>query len=250
MHKWLFMLIVCLPMASAIAQNESQPTGVKPWQAKPVDRAEVEAVINGNLFIPDQRREPVKEPPPGTSQAQADDHQPQIVAPPSRPEDPGKQYRLIGVSKRDGQWLAFIEHRGDGTIQRVALNEPVANGQVTAINIDSIEFQAQVEVVPEPSREPEAEAGTEPDAAAQPEAEPETRTELRSIWIGQDLTGADATGSFGSSIPNGFTPGPGPSSPDQTHPDAGPGDTDNNASNASPADILRQMRERRQREGQ
>lgn len=212
--------LVTLPALTVIAQDSDEPVvSVTAWSAGAVPADVVDTIINRNMFVPGQRRAPRIETPA----EHAEDARPDEPATPAdaerpqdRPEDPARRFRLIGSSFSTGQWIAFIEQTDTSEIHRVAVNTAVANGSVAAIDYDQIEF---------------AVGG-----------------ETRTVLIGRDLTGAEPL------TPNAAAPGadgPPPSSPATTPatthnaPDAAPSDAD-----ARRAEILRQLRERREQQSQ
>jgi len=218
---WLItVLLVTLPTFSVIAQDSTDlAVSVTAWSAGAVPADVVDTIINRNMFVPGQRRAPrIETPADNADDARSDESAPPSAEdrPQDRPEDPGRRFRLIGSSFSTGQWIAFIEQADTSDIHRVAVNTAVANGTVLAIDYDQIVFAV----------------------------EGETRT----VLIGRDLTGAEPL------TPAAAAPGaagPSPSSTATTPP------TTNNAPDAAPSDadarraeILRQLRERREQQSQ
>lgn len=214
MRAWFITgLLVTLSSLPVAAQDDTgATTEVTAWSARIIPSEVVDVIINRNLFVPDQRRAPRIETPT----QEADDAASDEPAPPVeiQPEDPGRRFRLIGSSFSTGRWIAFIEQIDTTDIHRVAVNDEIANGTVTTIDYNRIGYTAE--------------------------------GETRDILIGRDLTGAEpvmpATSYPGS---NGSTSSSTATTSSPNNSSAAPPDAD-----ARRAEILRQLRERRERENQ
>lgn len=221
MTKSLLILVILITALPAVAQNEAAPKQSTPaWTPHEVPAELMESVINGNLFVPNQRRVPRVEPPPGeeTDNQPADQtREPEVID----QDDPDRDYRLIGSSYTGGQWLAFIENSQTREIHRVAVDQSIASGKVSSIDYDRIEYAVN--------------------------------DETRAIQIGRDLTGAEPRASLESELSNLFAP---VTTTDQTPSPTGTTEstnapaTESATGDNSRAEILRRLRERRERESQ
>lgn len=217
--RFSVIMLLALPV---MAQDTPTPT-TPAWTARTVPKDLIDSVINGNLFVPNQRREPRVEPPPGnTEQETTSAPEPQrteIV-----PDDPDRDYRLIGTSQNGGQWLAFIENNQSQQIHRIAVDQPIASGRITHIDFNRIEYAVN--------------------------------DETRGIQIGRDLTGAAPIPTLESDLDNLFAPSTNteqainPSGADQASDTHTTGPVTDTAGESSRAEILRRLRERRERESQ
>ncbi len=235
MKRWL--IVFSMLVAATAAQAQAPSSGAEPWSARDVDDELVEAVVRGNLFAPEQRRAPRVETPAVEDEPDTEPER-TIVEQPPEPDDPGKGYRLVGISRHDGRWLAFIEESGSGLTHRIAPDQPIAAGVVAQIEVDRITYT------------PETEADTE------------VASEPRIILIGRDLTGAVPEPSLESAVTNLFVPESTAKVPSGSDSDTDasssaestnetpPTAPDPGSAEARRAELLRQMRERRERESQ
>jgi hypothetical protein len=216
MRVWFMTaVLVTLPTLAVVAQDSADTVVDKAkWSAREVPSEVVDTIISRNIFVPDQRRTPrVETPTIEDSGTTSDEPAIQIEA---QPEDPGRRFRLIGSSFSTGQWIAFIEQMDTDDIRRIAIDGEIANGTVSRIDYDRIEYTVD--------------------------------GEARDILIGRDLTGAEPVM---PTVAFPGTNGPAATPPTTTS-------TSNNGSPAAPssdadarrAEILRQLRERRERENQ
>lgn len=213
--RFITVSLIVMTSLPAIAQDSTDaPDSATKWSAKEVPSDLVDTIINRNMFVPDQRRAPRVETPP----EDVDDTQTEEAAPPVEvhPEDPDRRFRLIGASFVTDRWLAFIENLDDAQIHRVSIDGKIASGTITEIGYNRIEYAVD--------------------------------GETRTVLIGRDLTGAEPVmpapsypGASGATAPpSNVTPTNGNDAPT-----AAPSDAD-----ARRAEILRQLRERRERENQ
>ncbi len=206
-----------LLMLSASASAQEEKIDASAWTAKEVSKETMEKVINGNLFVPSQRRAPRVEPAPG----EAGQEQPeQQYEPQPEPEDPDRAYRFIGVSYTGERWLAFFENMQTREVFRVGEDETFASGKLGAISHDVVEYQVG--------------------------------DEQRNIQIGYDLTGALASRSYGSGMSGyyGSSDGYGSSTSERGSDNSTTSSNESSDTGSSTADILRRLRERRERESQ
>lgn len=92
-------------------------------------------IVERNMFLRDRRPPAVKPvtPPPAPATTEA--------APPPPPPPPEKQYVLVGVVFEDLTTArAYFEHVGEGTLVKIAPGEPLANGHVTEVQLNSVAF--------------------------------------------------------------------------------------------------------------
>jgi hypothetical protein len=225
MNKRLLPILLIITTLPALAQQDTTtPPSKTVWSARQVSAELVEAVINGNLFVPDQRREPRVQPPPGDSASdESQTYGPTDPPIEYRAEDPDRSYRLIGTSFTGGRWLAFIENDQTREIHRVTVDESIASGTVTAINYNRIEYAAN--------------------------------DQSRSVPIGRDLTGAEPPASLESDLSGLFaTESASDVSTDsmdtQSQADNTPAATAPSTADDQRAEVLRRLRERRERESQ
>lgn len=231
MSKWL-LLIVCLtawPRAHAIAQTDHDTTKqVEAWSPRAIPDELVGRINNGNLFVPNLRREPRVETPQG--EADDDTNPDENAATPVvvEPENPDRRYRLVGISSETGQWLVFIENTESREVVRIAVGDEIASGSVTLIEYNRIEYT--------------------------------TDGQATSVLIGRDLTGEMPRAASNQNLDSPFVPGstaargssdPGSSDSQGSDPSNSnpPSATPPNA-DAQRAEVLRRLRERRERESQ
>lgn len=217
MRVWFMTAVLgTLPTLAVVAQDSVDLTKTETkWSAREVPSEVVDTIINRNIFVPDQRRAPrVETPTIDDSDTASDEPAVQIEA---KPEDPGRRFRLIGSSFSTGQWIAFIEQMDTNDIRRITINGEIANGTVTRIDYNRIEYAVD--------------------------------GEKRDILIGRDLTGAEpvmpTTAYPGTNGPTVTPPTTTSTSNNGPPAAASPSDAD-----ARRAEILRQLRERRERENQ
>ncbi|MEZ6190656.1 MAG: hypothetical protein R3C45_05115 [Phycisphaerales bacterium] len=217
MRVWFIVLLfVTLPALAAVAQEGSDTAKTKAnWSAKEVPSEVVDTIISRNIFVPDQRRAPRVETPAQDADDAASDQSPPPVE--AQPEDPGRRFRLIGASFSTGQWIAFIEEIDTSDIHRLAVDGPIANGTVATIDYDRIEYAVDGEV--------------------------------RDILIGRDLTGAEPV-KTAVSYPGTNGPAAPPTTATPPTNNSSPTATPTSDADARRAEILRQLRERRERENQ
>ena len=223
MNMTLLMMAFLIPAQPVVAQNGSAPAQAAPaWTAREVPAELMEAVINGNLFVPNQRREPRVEPPPGENTSDGSPVE-ESISPQNtyQEDDPDRAYRLIGLSHTGGRWLAFIENSQTREMHRVAVDQPIASGTVTAIDYDRIEYAVN--------------------------------DETRIIQIGHDLTGIEPRVPLESELSSLFAPvtttGETPS-PNNIAETTNTPATETAGGDVSREEILRRLRERRERESQ
>lgn len=222
----LVITLVMLPLLPTVGQESDDVPVHKPtWSPRPVGSELVNSVINGNLFVPNQRRAPRVETKPGEADNPTKAEDTQTSQPPIdvEPENPDRRYRLIGTSSDTGRWVAFIENTETDEVFRVALDEEIARGSVALISYDRIEYSVNGQVI--------------------------------SVLIGRDLTGEIPQPSLGERLDNLFMSDSTTTEPDnstetsgtnsENSPSATPSDAD-----AQRAEILRRLRERRQRDSQ
>lgn len=226
MTKWILPMLLIVSPLPAAAQKDADPiNGASTWSAREVPAELVDSIINGNMFMPDLRREPRVELSPGdavSDEMRAED--PPAPQPVYSADDPDRRFRLIGSSFAGGRWLAFIENNETGEVHRVAVEEPIASGTITAIDYNRIEYVAN--------------------------------DESRTVLIGRDLTGAEPPTTLESDLSSLFESDT-PSVQTAVSPRA---DTSSNTPNtlatdpsdaeARRAEVLRRLRERRERESQ
>jgi len=146
---------------------------------------------------------------------------------------------LTGISRQQGQTVAFIENMGTGLIERHAVNSLIARGRIQSLTLDLLVYARKAEgEVSDPNAAPESEA---------------TRVspppQLTKVWIGQTLMGETSTGSrsfstnagteFFAAPTTGALPGAGgsPASAEATPADSG-----------ELSDIAKRLMERRKQE--
>lgn len=221
----MILVLLVVALLPCFVWGEEVASDVKPaWTARKVPAGVVETIINGNMFTPDLRREPkVEEPDDGDEAEEVEVEEAQDAPPEPEVVDPDRGYRLVGTSHAEAGWFAFIESRVSGEIYRVSVDESVASGRVTMIDYNRIEYEVEKDV--------------------------------RTILIGQDLTGAAPQASIESELSRLFDPEGSDSgsssgsdrelSDETANPGAEPSDAENQR-----AEILRRLRERRERESQ
>ena len=231
MNKWLplILCLIVLPGALSFTQSkEDAPGQVQAWSPRPVPGGLVDKVINGNLFVPNQRREPRVEPPSGEAN---NSEGPDENAPPPverEPENPDRRYRLVGTSAETGRWLAFIENTETREVVRVAVDQEVASGSVTKIDYNRIEYANDGETT-------SVLIGC--DLTGEP-PQPPLNERLDNLFMPESAVSSRPDGSGASESSNNGSSGGNPSS-------APPSDTD-----AQRAEILRRLRQRRERDSQ
>ncbi len=92
-------------------------------------------IVDRNMFLRDRRPTAVKPVTPPPAPATTD------AAPPPPPPPPEKQYVLVGVVFEDLTTArAYFEHVGEGTLVKIAPGEPLANGHVTEVQLNSVAY--------------------------------------------------------------------------------------------------------------
>lgn len=217
MKTWFItVLLVMLSTLPVTAQDAVDTAAtVTKWSARQVPSETVDTIINRNMFVPDQRRAPRIEAPPADEGDAGGSDDPEPAPAEAHPEDPGRRFRLIGSSFSTGRWIAFIEQIDTTDIHRVAVNGEIANGTVATIDYDRIGYTVD--------------------------------GETRAVQIGRDLTGAEPV------MPTTTYPGTDNAAPSPTA--AAPSNNNGPPAASSDADarraeVLRQLRERRERENQ
>ncbi|MCZ6795941.1 MAG: hypothetical protein O7J95_20225, partial [Planctomycetota bacterium] len=61
---------------------------------------------------------------------------------PRSPDDPGRKFLLVGVSKVGGRPFALFENTRDGTVSFVARGDTIGERKLTAISLDHVEYKA------------------------------------------------------------------------------------------------------------
>ena len=85
-----------------------------------------------NIFVRD------RQPPPDPSQWRPATTQ---QAPPAVPDSPAKSIVLRGVVIEDNELHAYVEDSRSGTATRLVTGDAIADGRVTDIALDAIEFE-------------------------------------------------------------------------------------------------------------
>lgn len=146
---------------------------------------------------------------------------------------------LTGISRQQGQTVAFIENLGTGRIERHVISSLIARGRVQSLTLDYLVYARKVEAA---VSDPNAASATDTARVSPP-------PQLTKVWIGQTLMGETSTGSrsfstnpgteYFAAPTTGALPGAGgsPASAEATPADSG-----------EQSDILKRLLERRKQE--
>lgn len=207
----LFMLAAGLFAFVSGARTPAPIVPADPWTPPSDGRERFEPITRVNIFLAQRPR--VMEDRPRQPEPEPDEPK-EDPGPPPPPPDPDGNKVLVGVSLvgegEDRRPVMVIEDRSTGQITRVTELGPFSQGEITAADLNGLTYTVG--------------------------------DDTRQVGIGQALTGEPAPGS--PPAPGSGTPGSTPGSAPATS-----SEPDGNASeNGEESDVLRRLRERRERE--
>ena len=141
------------PSGKSRSARRGAPSDSAPSDSAPSDSGDEDAargwdryreIVERNIFSRNRRpyrrgsRGPFGRGPDGGEESPTGESESR----PRSPDDPGRKFLLVGVSKVGGRPFALFENTRDGTVSFVARGDTIGERKLTAISLDHVEYKA------------------------------------------------------------------------------------------------------------